>query len=691
MNGRYRVQRVLGTGSFGRVYLAEDIHEPGSLLAVKELLAMEFPTAEEQRDAMTWFKREVSALLTLDHPGIPAMQGYWTAQRNAGPLYLAMDYIPGKTLAELQIEHGGKVPRVQALTWGVALCGVLEYLHSRTPSMIFRDLKPSNVLIDSRTQRPVLIDFGLARQMTPVAATAVGTWGYVPFEQVLGRPEPRSDLYALGALLHGMISGTQPDAEYRRLMRGGLDLEGCLKALFPPLDELLPGTPRVLSEAIARATAFALEDRFPDAQAMATALNIALENPGGLVMQGPVAGSVAPRNGESSAAQPMAVPKQPAGASSPANGSGGPPDHPGPPSGRPSPDSREVGNPESGRAAAPRPPAPALSIEAAAMLETIAQAGRATQEQQADPAYSSSHGIPIAATPLGDDQPAGRTGASAPNPEETGPDRAATPGGTGGLVGPGTRGGRREIGRDSPESRDTGPLISVPSQVIRVSPQGGAALRSIAEAIRVAPAGARIEVEPGEYGDPLVVDKPLELVGMGQAGDVVIEVTGATCLLLQAEQVGIRHLTFRGRTGENGARFHTINIPTGRVLLEDCHIISQALACVNIHGPAARPILRRLVLRNSLERALVIYDRTYALIEECDIQGGTYPVRVSAAATPLFRHCRIHHGRFGGVWVAEHGRGAFEDCDIVDNGHHGVVVRQAGHVTLTHCRVQRNG
>ncbi len=269
LNGRYRVERVLGSGSFGRVYLAEDINEVGSLVAVKELLAMEFPTAEEQRDAMIWFKREVSALLTLDHPGIPGMQGYWTAQRNSSPLYLAMDYIPGKTLAELQIEQGGRIPRAQALTWGVALCGVLEYLHAHTPPMIFRDLKPSNVLIDSRSHRPVLIDFGLARQMTPVAATAVGTWGYVPFEQVLGRPEPRSDLYALGALLHGMISGIQPDAEYRRLMRGGADVEACLRSLFPPLEELVPGTPPVLSEVIRRATAFAPEDRFPNAQAMA--------------------------------------------------------------------------------------------------------------------------------------------------------------------------------------------------------------------------------------------------------------------------------------------------------------------------------------------------------------------------------------------------------------------------------------
>ncbi len=73
------------------------------------------------------------------------------------------------------------------------------------------------------------------------------------------------------------------------------------------------------------------------------------------------------------------------------------------------------------------------------------------------------------------------------------------------------------------------------------------------------------------------------------------------------------------------------------------------------------------------------------------IESGTYPVRITSGAVPLFSRWLMQNGRFGGVWVAEQGRGTFDDCDIVDNGHHGIVVRQAGHVTLTHCRVQRNG
>lgn len=715
LNGRYRVLRVLGAGSFGRVYLAEDIQDSGSLVAVKELLAMEFPTAEEQRDAMTWFKREVSALLTLDHPGIPAMQGYWTAQRASGPLYLAMDYIPGKTLAELQIEMGGRVPRVQALEWGIGLCGVLEYLHTRTPPMLFRDLKPSNVLVDTRTKRPVLIDFGLARQLAPVAATAVGTWGYVPFEQVLGRPEPRSDLYALGALLHGMISGQPPDAEYRRLMRGGLDLEASLRQLFHPLEELLPGTSPALTEVIAQATAFAPKDRFADAVEMAAALQNALENPGGLVMRGPVVTKPDPRDAGVEA-------------------------NPDPPAGKRAPmwesalqraNSRRRAEPEAGGTATvainplegatrapekpPTLPTPAavLAAEAAALLETSSPSLGEAPGPGGGPRLPGLDNTTAAPPPNGPSFPDTDSRGANPTRGEGTDGRAGAGIGTpipaarvAGVATPSSQirapGSPREAARRAPEPGRGSPpralrrlgateIAAVGAGPIRVAKRAGADFASLTEAIRAALPGARIEVEPGLYEEALVVDKEVEIIGLGHASEVIVEAAGATCLLLQTDRAAIRNLTLRGRAPESGSRFHTVNIPVGRVLIEDCQIVSQGLACINTHGPGVYPTLRRLMLRNAVERALVFYDRARALVEDCDIQGGTYPVRITGSAEPTFRHCRIHHGRFGGVWVAERGKGEFDDCDIEDNGHHGVSIRQGGYVLLSHSRVQRNG
>ena len=122
----------------------------------------------------------------------------------------------GKTLEAVLHDAGGRASWSQVVTWGIALCDVLTYLHSQAPPYIFRDMKLQNVLLDDRTRRPVLIDFGIARQLAPAGGTAIGTWGYVPYEQILGRAEPRSDVYALGATLHALLTGRQPDAEYTR-------------------------------------------------------------------------------------------------------------------------------------------------------------------------------------------------------------------------------------------------------------------------------------------------------------------------------------------------------------------------------------------------------------------------------------------------------------------------------------------
>jgi serine/threonine protein kinase len=273
LQGRYRIECVLGAGAFGRVYLAEDTQDAGSpAIAIKELLDAQFATPDDKREAIGWFKREAGILLGLDHRSIPAIHGFWTAHGAAGPFYLAMEYIPGKTLADL-LQQVGRVPWREVVQWGIALCDVLGYLHSQRPPFVFRDMKLENILLDSRTQLPVLIDFGITRQLVAATGTAIGTWGYVPMEQVLGHVDPRSDLYALGATLHALLTGRRPEAEYTRLQRRGLTVEGAMRALFPPAHTLVPDVPPALAQVLATATAFAATDRFPDAATMAAALN----------------------------------------------------------------------------------------------------------------------------------------------------------------------------------------------------------------------------------------------------------------------------------------------------------------------------------------------------------------------------------------------------------------------------------
>ena len=273
LQGHYRVERVLGSGAFGRVYLACDTQDlAGAPVAIKELLDTAFATPEEKHEAISWFKREVSTLLTLEHPGIPAIYGYWTAHPTSGPLYLTMEYIPGKTLEQVQREEGGPIDWPRVVSWGITLCDVLAYLHSRVPPFVFRDMKLPNVMLDDRTGRPVLIDFGITRQFAPTGGTAIGTWGYVPYEQIMGQAEPRSDLYALGATLHALLTGRHPNAEYARLTRGGRAVQDAKRNLFPPPSTLTQGIPDALDQILSRATSFDKDDRYPDAAAMADAL-----------------------------------------------------------------------------------------------------------------------------------------------------------------------------------------------------------------------------------------------------------------------------------------------------------------------------------------------------------------------------------------------------------------------------------
>src|SRR5918912_86005 len=277
LNDRYRLAQHLGGGASSRVYRAEDILDPTSPpLAIKEFLDDPFRTGADQQEAVHSFRREVSTLLRLEHPSIPKVHAHWTATVDSGPFYLAMDFVPGKTLEQM-LDERGQIDWRQAAEWGMGLCKALAYLHGQTPPFLFRDLKPANVVIEAATNTPKLIDFGVARRFTARAGqTSLGTPGYAPMEQWLGRTEPRSDLYALGTVLHALVSGKKPHVELARLQAGGLDVPAAMQQLFPPLDTLVPRLPPAFVHAVARAVAHDVSDRYPDALAFGIALGEAL-------------------------------------------------------------------------------------------------------------------------------------------------------------------------------------------------------------------------------------------------------------------------------------------------------------------------------------------------------------------------------------------------------------------------------
>jgi len=209
LDGRYRIGKVIGVGGMGRVYQANDTRLANRPVAVKEMIIGQ---GLQEQKAVEDFAREARVLAPLSHPGIPNLIDYF-AER--GRHYLVMEYIAGGDLQGWldQRGAGARVPQGQVLRWAREILDVLCFLHSQNPPIVYRDLKPGNIMIDQHG-RAMIIDFGIARFLPPGGrGTQIGSVGYAPPEQYLGKLEPRSDLYSLGATMHHLLTGRDPQLE----------------------------------------------------------------------------------------------------------------------------------------------------------------------------------------------------------------------------------------------------------------------------------------------------------------------------------------------------------------------------------------------------------------------------------------------------------------------------------------------
>lgn len=202
---RYHIRKVVKSGGMGSVYLAHDANLDGPC-AVKEM----HPTDD------SWvtrrFREEATLLSTLQHASIPRVRDFFQLERAGGQLcYIVMDFISGNTLhheLETAIKEGKPgLTATRAREIAVAMLGVLEYLHSLSPPIIHRDIKPANIICEEGTGRLFLVDFGLARGTSEHTQTTAGTLMFCPPEQMLGKADHRSDLYALGATLYLLLTG----------------------------------------------------------------------------------------------------------------------------------------------------------------------------------------------------------------------------------------------------------------------------------------------------------------------------------------------------------------------------------------------------------------------------------------------------------------------------------------------------
>ena len=214
LNNRYEIVRKIGGGGMGAVYLASDNNLGGVLRAVKEMVQAHIEE-DQQEKAINDFKRESMILSTLDHPSIPTIYDYFY-DAEEGRFYLVMKYISGGDLAsKLRSSPDGKIEELTVTEWAIQLTDVLNYLHNQPSTIVYRDLKPSNIMLDGNSSRVMLIDFGIARnisQKEEKGVTAVGTMGYAPPELFSGNVEPRSDIYSLGSTMFHLLTGADPQS-----------------------------------------------------------------------------------------------------------------------------------------------------------------------------------------------------------------------------------------------------------------------------------------------------------------------------------------------------------------------------------------------------------------------------------------------------------------------------------------------
>ncbi len=210
LQNRYKIMGVLGGGGMGTVYQARDLNftDVRRLVAIKEMHTLATDGALRASMLKT-FRREANILAALSHPAIVKIYDYFDLNDRA---YLVMEYVNGSDV-ELLISKTKELPPEKILEWAIDLCDVLEYLHGQNPPIVFRDMKPSNVMVDS-LGKVRLIDFGIAKTfVSGVKHTMIGTEGYSAPEQYKGDVTPQSDIYSLGATLHHILTRKDPRLE----------------------------------------------------------------------------------------------------------------------------------------------------------------------------------------------------------------------------------------------------------------------------------------------------------------------------------------------------------------------------------------------------------------------------------------------------------------------------------------------
>jgi serine/threonine protein kinase len=209
VNGRYLIIQKIGQGGMGAVYKVTDTQRGHHILALKEMSDSAITSQVEKQQMVAQFEQEARLLQNLQHHNLPYVADKFSVSDRH---YLVMEFINGRTLQQMLDAGQGPFPEHLVAEWAAQLCDVLGYLHSQRPPIIFRDLKPDNIMLTASGQIK-LIDFGIVRFFKPGQkkdTMALGTPGYFAPEQVSGQTSEKSDVYSLGATLFHLLTDQDP-------------------------------------------------------------------------------------------------------------------------------------------------------------------------------------------------------------------------------------------------------------------------------------------------------------------------------------------------------------------------------------------------------------------------------------------------------------------------------------------------
>ena len=252
---RYRIVRLIAKGGMGAVHLVTDELNPHGAWALKEL-SMARVQPDELAQLIEDFRREAQLLRALSHPNLVKVYDNFS---EGGKEFLVMEYVQGQTLDSLA---GGRLmDETEVLGYAFQLCDVLAYLHGHQPPIIYRDLKPGNIMVEANSGILKLIDFGIVRFYKPGKhkdTKLLGTPGFAPPEQYgKGQTDARSDIFALGVTLHVLLTNLDVAANPWN---------------YPPVRSLNSALSKRLEQTIERATELEVEKRYPSVVEMRAAL-----------------------------------------------------------------------------------------------------------------------------------------------------------------------------------------------------------------------------------------------------------------------------------------------------------------------------------------------------------------------------------------------------------------------------------